>query len=243
MPSRWYGHAMTAHRTSLLAPLLGFSLIGFTASGFAPGAAADPEAAYCETLSAALPGIDATYLDLKKTADAEAVAGESSDDEDENAQDGAAAQANPLADLDEATLVEREIDLSDRLSVSLNDLAHQTQEDGLKRIAKEASETAGLFTDALRDSHDKDAPAAEPRYRQSEDAPIPSGTPNINIGVLSGLMHPTAGNSGDDLFANLSYSSNKLRNEMNALNHLCQAVNTDQQQEGAVAPGSRRAGD
>ncbi|MGL6234600.1 MAG: hypothetical protein ACRC20_04585 [Segniliparus sp.] len=233
---------MTASRTSLLAPLLGVSLIGLAVPGFAPNAAADPEAAaYCDTLSAALPGIDATYKELKKTADAEAAAADAPpEDEDEEAQDDAPKKAKPLADLDEATLLQREIELADRLSGSLNDLAHQTQEAGLKRIAKEASDTAGSFSGSLREKQDGGAPDAGPRSRPNEDAPDPAETPNI--GMLGGLVHqnPT-GTPGDDWYANLSYSSNKLRNEMNALNHLCQAVDLGQP-DGSVAPGGRRAG-
>ncbi|EFV15124.1 hypothetical protein [Segniliparus rugosus] len=233
---------MTVPRTSSLAPLLSLGLISLVVSGLGPNAAADPQAPYCETLSAALPGIDATYQELKKTADAAAAAADApaEEEDDEGAPEGSPAKAQQQADLDPDSLLQKEIELADRLAGSLNDLAHQTQEAGLKRIAKEAFDTAGSFAASLREQQDEDTPAPAPRARPNEEAPDPAAAPNV--GMLAGLVHqnPT-GNAGDDWYANFSYNANKLRNEMNALDHLCQEVDVSQP-DGAVAAGNRRAG-
>jgi hypothetical protein len=243
---RWYGRAVTTSRTSLLASLFGLGLIVSPASA----AVAEPEAAYCPTLSAALPEIDQTYTELKKAADAEASAeaAQAEDDGDEDnrdkddgdKQEDTAKVAKPSSDVDPAALVQKEVELADRLTGQLNDLAHQTQEDSLKRIAREATDTAASFAAALHEKQNGEAPDTAPSGKSGGD--IPDAAPGVDAGMLAGLAHPNQeGDAGDDWAANFNYSSNKLRNEMNALNHLCQA-NDVAQPSGAAEPGERRGG-
>ncbi|ADG98952.1 hypothetical protein Srot_2515 [Segniliparus rotundus DSM 44985] len=237
---------MNTSKTSLLASLFSLGLIVSPAAS----AVAEPEAAYCPTLAAALPDIDRTYADLKKAADAEAAAeaaqaedDQDSGDEDEDGGDkkeGSATAAKPNTDVDAAALLQKEVELADRLNSQLNDLAHQTQEDGLKRIAREATDTAASFATALHEKQNGDAPDTTPSGKAGGS--IPEAAPAVDPGMLAGLAHPNQeGDAGEDWAANFNFSSNKLRNEMNALNHLCQAGDSPQP-PGAANTGERRGG-